>query len=53
MPVQSPCNDVCKISPDSGLCQGCLRTKQEIMLWKDASDGQKRAILNRLKSRKI
>ncbi|MBP1805570.1 DUF1289 domain-containing protein [Rubellimicrobium aerolatum] len=30
---QSPCRKVCVIHPDSGLCVGCLRTRDEIADW--------------------
>jgi uncharacterized protein len=29
----SPCNSVCRISPDTGWCEGCLRTLDEIVAW--------------------
>jgi uncharacterized protein len=40
-PVGSPCTDVCKLDPESGLCQGCYRTRDEIRAWKTMSDVQK------------
>ena len=31
--VPSPCISVCRISADSGLCEGCFRTLDEISAW--------------------
>lgn len=43
-PVPSPCNSVCRIDPDSGLCEGCLRTVDEVTVWSALSDASKRAV---------
>lgn len=43
-PVPSPCINICKMVPATGLCQGCLRTIDEIRSWKNASDAERRAI---------
>jgi predicted Fe-S protein YdhL (DUF1289 family) len=43
--IESPCINVCKMDEDSGLCQGCYRTLQEIAAWAMASDDEKRLIL--------
>lgn len=40
----SPCTGVCTIDA-TRLCQGCLRTLDEIAAWPSASSAQKRAIL--------
>lgn len=29
----SPCINVCRMDPDSGLCSGCFRTLDEIANW--------------------
>lgn len=42
--VPSPCISVCSMNPDSGLCQGCLRTIDEITRWSASSPQAKRAI---------
>ena len=47
----SPCNSVCRIDPETGLCLGCKRTLEEIADWPMLSGGEKRALLERLKSR--
>ena len=40
----SPCINVCVMNAASGLCDGCLRTLDEIAAWSCASDEQKRGI---------
>jgi uncharacterized protein len=47
----SPCNSVCTMSPDSGLCQGCFRTLAEIADWSLLSDADKRAVWARIGER--
>ena len=42
--VPSPCISVCSMNPVSGLCEGCLRTLDEIRQWSSADDAAKRAI---------
>jgi predicted Fe-S protein YdhL (DUF1289 family) len=43
-PVPSPCISLCKMSTDTGLCEGCLRTIDEIVAWSGADDDVKRAV---------
>jgi len=50
--VPSPCIDVCRISADTGYCEGCSRTIAEIAAWSECSDAQKRAVLEQLPRRK-
>ena len=33
--IISPCISICNIDSDTGLCEGCKRTTQEKLLWKD------------------
>ena len=49
--VASPCINVCKMNPDSGLCEGCLRTLDEIAAWSSMSAAEKRAVLAQLPAR--
>lgn len=49
--VQSPCIGVCVIDEASGLCEGCLRTLEEIALWGSSSPAQRREILVRVDAR--
>jgi predicted Fe-S protein YdhL (DUF1289 family) len=51
IPVPSPCINVCKMSPQTGLCEGCLRTIDEIMAWGSASDDVKRAVWAEIRRR--
>ncbi|MBL8446131.1 MAG: DUF1289 domain-containing protein [Zoogloeaceae bacterium] len=46
--VESPCINVCRMDPRSGLCEGCFRTLDEIAGWSRASDADKRIILARV-----
>lgn len=50
--VASPCIDVCRMDPRSGLCEGCLRTIDEIAAWGTLDDGAKRAVWRRLELRR-
>jgi len=50
--VPSPCTNVCKMSPDTGYCEGCQRTITEIARWSEYNDRQKRAVLARLAARR-
>lgn len=51
-PVPSPCINVCRIDERSGLCEGCLRTLDEIAQWGQAAEAHKRAILAQLVERR-
>ena len=42
--MPSPCVSVCRMDEASGLCQGCLRTLDEIRLWGKADDNFKRRV---------
>ena len=42
--LPSPCISVCRMDPASGLCQGCLRTIDEIVAWGSLDDSDKRAV---------
>jgi len=41
--VPSPCLSVCRMDPHSELCEGCLRTLDEIAAWSRMGDEEKRA----------
>lgn len=43
-PVPSPCINICRIEPASGLCEGCRRTIEEITDWRMLSDAGKREV---------
>ena len=42
--VPSPCVSVCRMDMDSGFCEGCLRTLDEIAAWGRMGDGEKREV---------
>ena len=44
--IQSPCIGVCSMDDNTGLCQGCYRTMDEIQGWWDLDDAQKQAVIN-------
>ena len=46
--ITSPCISICKIDPDTGFCEGCARSSQEKILWKD-NDTSDEWKLNNLK----
>jgi predicted Fe-S protein YdhL (DUF1289 family) len=50
-PVPSPCISVCRIAADSGLCEGCFRTLEEIAAWGAMPDGERRALWRVLERR--
>jgi len=43
-PLPSPCISICRMHPQTGLCEGCLRTTDEITLWGAATEDFKRAV---------
>jgi len=51
-PVPSPCTSVCRMNPDSGLCEGCWRTIDEIVQWGQLSDADKRAVWREIERRR-
>ena len=51
VPVPSPCVSLCKMNRNSGLCEGCLRTLDEIIAWGKADDDFKRTVWAQLPGR--
>ena len=49
--VPSPCISVCRMSEDTGLCEGCGRTLDEIIAWSTADEPAKRAIWAQIEQR--
>jgi len=47
----SPCINVCRMNPETGLCEGCLRTLDEIAAWASMSSAERRAVLASLPAR--
>jgi predicted Fe-S protein YdhL (DUF1289 family) len=50
--AKSPCIGICKISKSTGLCKGCLRSKDEIKGWKKLSKSDRRDIIEAVEERK-
>ena len=42
--VPSPCVSVCRMAPDNSVCEGCLRSLDEIRVWSGATSAERRAI---------
>lgn len=51
--IPSPCVGICKLDRETKLCEGCLRTVEEIRIWASASNETRYAILQDLKKRRI
>ncbi len=51
MSVKSPCIDVCRMDANSGLCEGCLRTIDEIAGWADMATADRLAVWQRIAQR--
>jgi predicted Fe-S protein YdhL (DUF1289 family) len=50
-PADSPCQLVCSMERESGLCFGCGRTQDEISYWTMKTDAERQAILAELPAR--
>jgi predicted Fe-S protein YdhL (DUF1289 family) len=53
MAIQSPCVDICRIDAATGLCVGCLRTRDEIRAWKGMTDPQRQTLIDDLAGRAV
>lgn len=49
--VSSPCIRVCMIEPETGLCEGCGRTRDEIAGWYRMSEEDRQRIMAELPER--
>jgi uncharacterized protein len=47
----SPCIGICRMSEATGLCDGCLRTLDEIAAWSTLDDDAKRAVWDAIDAR--
>lgn len=43
-PAPSPCISICRMDAATGLCEGCLRTLDEIAHWSTMADADKRSV---------
>lgn len=51
MTALSPCVGVCRLNPETGLCEGCRRTISEIAEWSGYDEVRRRAVLAALPGR--
>jgi predicted Fe-S protein YdhL (DUF1289 family) len=51
MTISSPCIRVCILDPETGLCEGCGRTREEIARWYEMSEEERLAIMSGLEDR--
>ena len=49
--VPSPCMSVCRMDAARILCEGCLRTIDEIRLWSSCNDAEKKAVWSLIEQR--
>ncbi|MFB5650270.1 DUF1289 domain-containing protein [Leptospira wolffii] len=53
MIVRSPCIKICQMDPETGLCEGCFRTLDEIGRWTMYTEEQRKEIRIQIEGRKI
>lgn len=51
-PDNSPCIGVCEMDPNTGMCEGCLRTMEEISGWSQFSSEKKAQVWQNINRRK-
>jgi predicted Fe-S protein YdhL (DUF1289 family) len=51
MPISTPCIRVCILDPDTGLCEGCGRTRDEIAAWYGLTEEERLAVMAVLETR--
>ena len=49
--LPSPCISVCRVDAASGLCEGCMRTLDEIAAWGMLDNAGKRAVWQLIEQR--
>lgn len=49
--VSSPCIRVCLLDPETGLCEGCGRTREEISSWYRIPEEERQRIMAELPER--
>ncbi|SIO07644.1 hypothetical protein SAMN05444722_0330 [Rhodovulum sp. ES.010] len=50
--IETPCNKVCKVDPESRLCIGCLRSMDEIGAWSRMRPEDRRRVMDELPARR-
>ena len=51
--VPSPCVSICELDERQGRCQGCFRSLQEIAVWGQLDDDDKREVWRRIEARQL
>lgn len=51
--VASPCINLCRMHAPTGLCEGCLRSIDEIVRWSRFDDDARRGVLAQLPQRRV
>jgi uncharacterized protein len=51
MAVESPCINICKFDGKTGLCIGCLRTRDECKQWKKLKNKTRTKIIDQRSKR--
>lgn len=51
-PVESPCNNVCRMDEQTGWCLGCYRTLAEIGAWPTLDAAGRQLVIERLAERR-
>jgi uncharacterized protein len=51
--VTSPCIGVCRMHAESGWCEGCLRTLDEIAAWGNLGDADRLRVMRSLPARRV
>jgi predicted Fe-S protein YdhL (DUF1289 family) len=51
--VPSPCISVCRISADTGMCEGCYRTLGEISAWSRSGPDAQRMLWQTIQQRMV
>lgn len=51
--IESPCEQICMIHPETRLCIGCARTGDEIARWSRMTPEERRRIMDELPSRNV
>ena len=50
--VPSPCVSICRMNEATGLCEGCLRTIDEIAAWSVLDDDDRQAVWDAIARRR-
>ncbi len=51
-PAPSPCINICRISEQTGWCEGCQRRLEEIGGWRSRNEAERRDIWRRILARR-